>query len=76
MSQTTIVTAFITKVNNIDFRSYDTYLQYGNKLLSLDIPTIIFILVDIVQKLYDNALSSLDILQYIKTSNNWTDLEK
>jgi DNA polymerase III delta prime subunit len=33
-------------------------------------------LVDIVQQLYENAVSSLDILQYIKTSNNWTELEK
>jgi hypothetical protein len=56
MSQTTIVTAFITKVNNIDFRSYDTYLQYGNKLLSLNIPTIIFIEQYIYDSYYKDCL--------------------
>jgi hypothetical protein len=42
-AQTTIVTAFITKVNNIDFRSYDTYMEYGNKLLRLNVPTVMFV---------------------------------
>lgn len=41
--RTTIVTAFMTKINNIDFRSYNTYIDYGNKLLSLECPVVIFI---------------------------------
>lgn len=41
--QTTIVTAFMTKINNIDFRSYNTYIEYGNKLLHLGFPVVMFI---------------------------------
>lgn len=41
--RTTIVTAFMTKINNIDFRSYNTYIDYGNKLLSLGFPVVMFI---------------------------------
>jgi len=40
---TTIVTAFMTKINNIDFRSHDKYIDYGNKLLSLNLPIVMFI---------------------------------
>ena len=41
--KTTIVTAFMTKINNIDFRSYHTYIDYGNKLLNLGFPVIMFL---------------------------------
>ena len=33
-------------------------------------------LLNIVQELYDNAISSLDLLQYVKLSDNLTELEK
>jgi len=41
--RTTLVSAFMTKINNIDFRSYNTYMDYGNKLLNLGFPMVMFI---------------------------------
>lgn len=39
----TIVTAFITNINTIDFRDIETYMEYGKKMLSQSIPTICFL---------------------------------
>ena len=39
----TIVTAFITNINNIEFRSYEKYIELGKILLSQPIPTICFL---------------------------------
>jgi hypothetical protein len=39
----TIVTAFMTGINQIDFRSAEQYMEYGNKLLILPIPKIVFV---------------------------------
>lgn len=39
----TIVTAFISNINNIKNRSLDTYIEYGKKLLSVPNPKIVFI---------------------------------
>lgn len=39
----TIVTAFITNINNIEFRSYEKYIELGKKLLNQAIPTICFL---------------------------------
>jgi len=39
----TLVTAFMTNVNQIDFRSHEKYIELGKKLLSQPIPTVCFI---------------------------------
>lgn len=39
---TTLVTAFVTDINQITFRSVETYIEYGKKLISL-VPCICFI---------------------------------
>ena len=39
----TIVTAFITNINNIEFRSYEKYIELGKILLNQPIPTICFL---------------------------------
>ena len=49
----TIVTAFITNINNIEFRSYDKYMELGKKLLSQPIPTVCFL----EKKIYDMYFS-------------------
>lgn len=57
-AQTTIVTAFITRINNIDFRSYETYIEYGNKLLRLNIPIIMFVEQYIYDQYYKDHLGT------------------
>jgi hypothetical protein len=39
----TIVTAFMTDINQIHFRSAEEYMELGNKLLALPIPKIFFV---------------------------------
>ena len=39
----TLVTAFITNVNEIDFRTLDTYMEYGKKIFAQSIPTVCFL---------------------------------
>ena len=40
---TTIVTAFITNINENIHRDYDTYLTYGKKMLQMDVPCVCFV---------------------------------
>lgn len=52
----TLVTAFITNVNQIDFRSLDTYIEYGNRILRLPVPKIMFLEQIVYEKCYKHAL--------------------
>ena len=53
----TLVTAFITKINNIDFRSYEKYIELGKKLLKQAIPTICFLEKDIFTEYFEPELT-------------------
>lgn len=58
----TIVTAFMTNVNEIDFRGLDTYMTYGKLLLSQAIPTVCFL----EKEVYDHFFS-IDLEKYPNT---------
>ena len=53
---TTIVTAFLTKINNIAFRNYETYIDYGKKILRVDAPCVCFLEKEIYEKYFVNEL--------------------
>lgn len=59
----TIVTAFMTNINRIDFRSAEKYIELGKKLLSQSIPTVCFL----EKEIYDKYFLE-DILLYPYTS--------
>lgn len=50
----TIVTAFITNINNIEFRSYEKYIELGKKMLQQPVPKICYI----EKYIYDKYFSS------------------
>ena len=50
----TIVTAFMTNVNNVEFRSCEKYIEFGKKLLSQAIPTVCFL----ERKIYNDFFQS------------------
>lgn len=58
----TIVTAFITNINSIDFRDIETYMDYGKKLLSQSIPTVCFL----EKKVFDHFFKNNE-LDYVNT---------
>ena len=49
---TTIVTAFLTKINNIEFRTYETYIEYGKKILQTGVKCVCFLEKDIYEKYF------------------------
>lgn len=53
---TTIVTAFITNINNIDFRNYETYIDFGKKILREDVPCVCFLEEHIYNKYFISQL--------------------
>lgn len=66
----TLVTAFITNVNQIDFRSVDTYIEYGNRILRLPIPKIMFLEQIVFDKYYkDTEYPSTTFLIFEKSDN-------
>jgi|LauGreDrversion2_3_1035106.scaffolds.fasta_scaffold44432_1 hypothetical protein len=69
---TTIVTAFITDINNIDFRSYDTYIEYGKKLLEIDVPSVCFLERHIYEQYFVSCLKDFPqtyFFMFEKTDN-------
>ena len=61
----TIVTAFITKINNIDFRSYEKYIELGKKLLKQAIPTVCFLEKAIYQQYFEPELSQFPLTTFL-----------
>lgn len=53
---TTIVTAFLTRINNIEFRNYETYIEYGKKILQTNTPCVCFLEKDIYEKYFLSSL--------------------
>lgn len=60
----TVVTAFITKINNIDFRSYEKYIELGKKLLKQAIPTVCFLEKEIFQQYFEPELSQFPLTMF------------
>ena len=54
----TIVTAFVTHINNIEFRSAEKYIELGKKLLSQPIPTVCFL----EKHIYEDYFSGKEFL--------------
>ena len=61
----TIVTAFLTKINNIGFRNYETYIDYGKKILRVDVPCVCFLERDIYEKYFVNELKDFPQTYFI-----------
>jgi hypothetical protein len=69
----TIVTAFITKINNIEFRSYEKYIELGKKLLGQAIPTVCFLEKHIYDHYFANELNyyPLTIFKIFERNENY-----
>lgn len=69
----TIVTAFIKNVNNIEFRSYEKYIELGKKLLNQAIPTICFLEKDVYENYFAKELDQypLTIFKMFERSDNY-----
>jgi hypothetical protein len=69
----TIVTAFMTNVNNIDFRSYEKYIELGKKLLNQPIPTVCFLEQKIYDEYFKNELTKypLTIFKLFERNENY-----
>lgn len=61
----TIVTAFLTKINHIGFRNYETYIDYGKKILRVDVPCVCFLERDIYEKYFVNELKDFPQTYFI-----------
>lgn len=60
----TIVTAFVTNINNIEFRSYEKYIELGKKLLSQAIPTVCYLEKHIYEKFFSQELSQYPLTHF------------
>lgn len=58
----TVVTAFMTNINTIDFRDIETYMEYGKKLLNQSIPTVCFL----EKKVYEHFFKE-EVDKYVNT---------
>jgi DNA polymerase III delta prime subunit len=65
---------YVSREMNLDGTTQNTIQEIMSRIKTLNVSHIE--LLDTVQELYDNALSSLDLLQYVKLSDNLTELEK
>lgn len=61
----TIVTAFVTKINNVEFRSYEKYIELGKKLISQPIPTVCFLEKHIFDEHFSSELSQYPHTHFI-----------
>jgi len=61
----TIVTAFITNINQIEYRSVENYIEWGKKLLSQSIPTVCFL----EKHIYDEYFADDFILNYFPNTS-------
>lgn len=61
----TFVTAFMTNVNQIDFRSHEKYIELGKKLLSQPIPTVCFIENIIFETYFASCLKLFPLTHFI-----------
>ena len=66
----TIVTAFMTQINNIDFRSAEQYMEYGNKILMLPIPKILFLESHIYETYYSNISNTFPMTTFLLFERN------
>lgn len=69
----TIVTAFMTNVNNIEFRSHEKYIELGKKLLMQSIPTICFLEKNIYDQYFRKQVSHfpLTIFKMFEKTENY-----
>jgi len=65
----TFVTAFMTNINSIDFRSLDKYMELGKKLLSQPIPTICFLEAHVYENYFSSHLTSYPYTTFILFEN-------
>jgi hypothetical protein len=63
----TLVTAFMTNINDIDFRSYEKYIELGKKLLCQPIPTVCFLEKHIYDKYFDSNLQNFPYTTFLTT---------
>ena len=66
----TIVTAFITQINHIDFRSAEKYIELGKKLLSQPIPTVCFLEKHIYDEYFADSLQLFPDTEFIMFERN------
>ena len=69
---TTIVTAFVTNINHIGFRNYETYIDYGKKMLRVNAPCVCFLEKEIYEKYFVNELKDFPqtyFFMFHKTQN-------
>ena len=57
----TIVTAFMTNINNIEFRSYEKYIELGKNLLSQPVPIVCFLEKQIYDEYFSMELTKLPL---------------
>lgn len=57
-TMSTIVTAFLTKINQIDYRNVETYLEYGKKLLRINVPCVCFVEREIYETHFLSSLAT------------------
>jgi len=61
----TLVTAFMTNVNNIGFRSYEKYIELGKILLNQPIPTVCFLEKHIYDQYFSSSLNLFPYTHFI-----------
>ncbi len=66
---TTIVTAFVTNINSILYRSIENYIELGRELLNTNTPKIVFMEKSVIEKLGDVNTTNTLVVPINKTDN-------